>query len=86
MKERWEMGTQTMLDRLCNTGATRDIALELFQAKYRNVASGVQKEQGDFRHLITTSRTVLAIFSGTFWIPASRVCGRTVGRRHIFCL
>lgn len=46
MKERWEMGTQTMLDRLCNTGATRDIALELFQAKYRYLIFAIASEYG----------------------------------------
>lgn len=46
MKERWEMGTQTMLDRLCNTGATRDIALELFQSKYRYLIFAIASEYG----------------------------------------
>ena len=46
MKERWEMGTQTMLDRLRNTGTARDIALELFQSKYRYLIFAIASEYG----------------------------------------
>lgn len=46
MREQWEMGTQTMLDRLRNTGTTRDIALELFQSKYRYLIFAIASEYG----------------------------------------
>lgn len=46
MKEQWEMGTQTMLDRLRNTGTARDIALELFQSKYRYLIFAIASEYG----------------------------------------